>query len=241
MRQIFHAYPWVHPEEHPRIQAIYREHGRPLRVRHGEVIKHGGESNRLFFLTKGLCAYYVATETARPTVLSLIIPGRVMGDITCVSGERVNVVTRALKDSELLTVPPTTLLQAMSLDPRMAVLAARSLIAKEESHLEGMVANFTLEPAARLKALLKVLILSYRAAVTPGWNVVPLLLSNKHYGSIVNLTRVSVSRLFSRWIDEGLVRKHTRQIEVQDRLFDDLYDWAAPASAHRRPPWPTAG
>ena len=239
MRQIFHSYPWVHREEHPKIQAIYRELGRPHHVRRGEVIKHGGESNRLFFLSRGLCAYYVAGEVARPTILSLIIPGRVMGDITCISGDRVNVVTRAIKDSELLVVPPSALIEAMSRDPAMAVIAARSMISKQESHLEGMVANFTLEPSARLKALLKALILSYRDTLAPGWNLVPLLLSNELYGSIVNLTRVSVSRIFSRWIEEGLVRKQGRQIEVQSSLFDDLYDWAAPAS-QRRPSWPPA-
>ncbi|MEF9943371.1 MAG: hypothetical protein RR758_04225, partial [Burkholderiaceae bacterium] len=35
MRQIFHSDPWVHPEEHAKIQAIYRAHGHPARAHRG--------------------------------------------------------------------------------------------------------------------------------------------------------------------------------------------------------------
>ena len=95
----------------------------------------------------------------------------------------------------------------------------------EESYSEGMVANFTLDPQFRLRTLFKVLITSYGIPLRDDWTVIPLLLNNSQYGQVVNLSRVSVSRIFSQWEAAGLIRKDRRSISVRKELFSDLYDW----------------
>ncbi len=54
---------------------------------------------------------------------------------------------------------------------------------------------------------------------------IPLDLTNEQYGSVVNLTRVSVSRLFSDWSAKELIRKSGRNVFVRSELFKDIYDW----------------
>lgn len=103
---------------------------------------------------------------------------------------------------------------------------AKHVTIKQECSIEAMVANFTLEPADRLRTLLKVLLLSYdKPIVDDQWMKIPLDLTNEQYGSVVNLTRVSVSRLFSDWSAKELLRKSGRNVFVRSELFKDIYDW----------------
>lgn len=50
-------------------------------------------------------------------------------------------------------------------------------------------------------------------------------LTNEQYGAVVNLTRVSVSRIFSDWISKGLLYKSGRNVYVKAKLFENIYDW----------------
>ncbi len=225
MRQVFHTFPWIHPDESPEIKGIYARYGHSHLIRKGEIVKSAYDTNRLFYLKKGLCAYYINFNVGKPRVLSLIVPGRVMGDITCITGERVNVTTRAMRDSELLVIPPQVLLQEMRVDVSHALLVTRSIIGKQESHLEGMIANFTLQPDERLRVFIKVLLLTYRRQVDEGWNEIPLTLSQEEYGEITHVTRVTVSRIFSRWRKNGWMSQQGRHLQVHSDLFSQLYDW----------------
>ena len=148
-----------------------------------------------------------------------------MCDISAAVDERVNVETVAWRDCVVYAMPPRTLSEEMSKDPEFGKAVLADVTAKEESYIEGMVANFTLDPRSRLRTLFKVLITSYGIPIRDDWTVIPLLLNNSQYGQVVNLSRVSVSRIFSQWEAAGLIRKDRRSISVRKELFSDLYDW----------------
>ncbi len=226
MRQIFQPLPWIHPPELPALIDIYRRCGLRRSVSRGEVLKSGGESPKLFFLEKGLCAYQIAEEIKdRPSVLSLILPGRTMGDITCLTGDCVNVRSIAWQKSTVLEVDPCAVHEECLLHPALTFELARHIVRKEESHLEGMVANFTLAPSMRLKIFLRVLFEGYGLKLHADSNVVPLLLTSEKIGNVINLTRVSVSKIFSSWQREGLLERRGKTTLVKPELFDDIYDW----------------
>ena len=211
---------WVHPPEPAALVAIYRRCGTRRTVSRGQVLKSGGQEPRLFFQEKGLCAYEVAEELkGRPSVLSLITPRRTMGDITCLTGDVVNVRSVAWQKSTVLEVDPRAVHEECLLRPPLLLEWARHIMRKEESHLEGMVANFTLPPAMRLKIFLRVLFEGYGLELKDGENVVPLLLTADRIGSVVNLTRMSVSKLFSQWQREGLMIRHGQTSIVQSAAF----------------------
>ncbi len=236
MRQIFEALPWVHPEVPAPIIRLYEKRGIPVRVKKNEVLKAGGENPKCFLLVHGLCVYRVAGERRRsPSILSVIIPGRSMCDISASVNERVNVETVAWQESTVLAMPPGALEEEAARDPVFSRLLLQDVIAKQESHIEGMVANFTLAPEERLKTFFKVLLTAYGTPIRQGWMVMPLLLNNEQYGQIVNLTRVSVSRTLSRWVEAGLVRKNGRSIAVREELFSDCYDWLGTAGGTLQP------
>lgn len=226
MRQIFQSLPWIHAPEPEFLVKLYRELGVERHVKKGETLKSGGQSPRLFFLEKGLCAYLIAEQTqGRPSVLSLIIPGRTMGDLTCLTYDKVNVCSVAWQDSIVLEVDIESLYARIEARPGWMRKLASHLVRKQESHLEGMVANFTLAAPERLKVFLRVLFDAYGLELKEHANVVPLLLTNEQIGLVTNLTRVSVSRIFSQWQEAGLLTKNGKTLTVEKTLFEGIFDW----------------
>lgn len=225
MRHVFHAFPWIHPEESFDIQSIYTKYGSLKCIKKGEILKNSYEFNQLFFLEKGLCAYYINFYMNKPRVLSLIVPGRVMGDVTCITKDRVNVTVRALRDSEVLSISPQRLLSVIGSDQKHMLLLMQSIIRKQESHLEGMMANFLLPPEMRLKAFIKVMLLIFDADFVSEWRAVPLVLSHEEYDEIINVSRVSISRIFARWRKKGVMRNQGRILLIRSEFLSDVYDW----------------
>ncbi len=226
MRQIFHALPWIPPEEPKELQELYYKYGVPVSFKSRQLLKNRGEPNKLLFITKGLAAYYIADRyKSHPSVLNLLIPKRTACDLSALTQTTVNVTTRAIGTCEVLMMPPSIVRNAMLQDAKLATLVAQHVLFKQECSIEAMVANFTLEPPIRLKTLLKVILLSFEHKIADGWNTMPVFLNNEQYGAVVNLTRVSVSRLFSEWGAEGYIRKDGHRMEVHSDLFGDIYDW----------------
>lgn len=115
---------------------------------------------------------------------------------------------------------PHVLTDLMKNNSEFAAKEAAHVTRKQECSLEAMVANFTLEPAERLRRFLKVLLINYEVPISDTvWNRIPLDLTNEQYGAVVNLTRVSVSRIFSDWISKDLLYKSGRNVYVKAKLF----------------------
>ncbi len=226
MRQIFHSLPWIPAPEPEELSSLYRKFGVPVTFRNGELLKVKGANAKSFLITEGLAAYYIADQyKSHPSVLNLLIPGRSACDLSALLENRVNVTTRAIGTCKALMVPPYLILNAMQEDAALATLVAKHVLRKSECSIEAMVANFTLEPAQRLKTFLKVVFESYQKPIEEGWNEVPTRLTNEQYGAVVNLTRVSVSRYFSDWCAQGLMRKEGSQLWVKKEIFEGVYDW----------------
>lgn len=109
-------------------------------------------------------------------------------------------------------VPPAVLTAALMKDPALAQLEIRSVIAKEESILEGMTANFIRPPAERIVICAKALCRAENVSPSSGWHRLPLTISAERIGEIVNLNRVSVARQLSFWMKADLVRRDGRKL-----------------------------
>lgn len=249
MRQIFTSLPYVLPPDPPEIAALYHAHGTLRTVKKGEILKRGGEAAKLFYLVQGLAAYFVAAElTGRPTILALLPPRRAAGDLTAAIGNRCNVETKMLTDGEVLVLPAVLLSEALRRNGRLAEIVVQSVIAKEECHIEGMVANFTLSPEQRLKVFFQSALTQWRkeekeAGRNPDeepslWQQIPYRLSAEMLGQIVNLNRVSVAKILSAWFHAGTARREGPDLFVREELFDDVYDWLRRNDRAEHPAWP---
>lgn len=225
MRQVFHQKPWIYPKDPLALRQLYHSHGRLVHYKKGTIIKNRGESQKLFHLVKGMCMYYANYAEGSPRALSLILPERTMGDITCITKERVNVTSIVIRDADILVIPPDILLSSMEQNAQLATQICQHMVAKQESSLEAIIANATCEPAMRLKILLKSILLEYQQDIADGWHVLPLVMTHEEYAEIINVTRVTISRILTHWQSEQLIRRENKRIIVNSHLFDDIYDW----------------
>lgn len=226
MRQIFFALPYVCPREPARIADLIREHGTLRDVAAGEVLKRGGDANRLFLLEEGICAYFVAgATTGHSTIMSLLLPGTTLCDMTSSVGRRCNVETRAVQASRVWCTAPDFYERHVFTNPELAVEKYQHAVGKQEATLEGMIANFTLPPEQRVKILLKAVLLHEQAELGSDWTRIPYDLPAEVIGQTVNLTRQTVAQTIGDWRRAGLARRVGRHLEVLPTLFDDIYDW----------------
>lgn len=225
MLHAFNVLPWLPPQEFEDIKNLYYQHGTLMRIPKNTVLKASGDENRLFYLKKGLCTCSVNGYPDKVLTLALLLPGRAIGDLTCVSGETVNMTITARRDSEVLTLPAGTITGYMEKDPHIGILMARTVLAKRNSHLEGMLNNCFLPQDSRLRVFFKALIKSDQADFEDPWYKITIKLNNEEIAHVINATRVSVSRILGEWIDAGMYKKAGSVRYIHKNTFDSVHSW----------------
>lgn len=224
MRQFFTAFPYIPPADPEPLIALYRKHGTRRHVKRGEIIKYADETNRLYYVEDGVCAYHSESAT-RPIITFLLPPGRTLGDISALGRRHYNIEWCAVTDGIIYVVPPSVLQNVIFNNPHLALEKIKQLISKEEASLEGLTANVTLESDIRLKILLKALIRTMDPDPGNTWFKVPYRLSEETLGLVINLSRTNVSRILSRWTQAGLAKRENGDLRVHKNLFIGLTDW----------------
>ncbi|MBG6249422.1 helix-turn-helix domain-containing protein [Candidatus Symbiopectobacterium sp. PLON1] len=82
-----------------------------------------------------------------------------------------------------------------------------------------------MNPHNAFKFYLKVCYWKVELSLKTDWYTVPLTLTHEEYGQIINVTRVTISRILAHWQSEGLICRENKTIIVHHQLFDDVYDW----------------
>ena len=140
-----------------------------------------------------------------PHSLVWLAPGRALGDLDALNPHRVAVQVDFIRPSSVLIVPRARFLESLRASVEMMEIYADLAILKQESALEGMLANFTLDLEARLRVFLL-------SAIT-------------ELSRILSADRSWVSTKVNDWIKLGDARKDGRKLYLHGRLFDSVWDW----------------
>lgn len=108
--------------------------------------------------------------------------------------------------------------------PTLLRLYAKNAICKEEAHMEGVIANFTMDLPSRVRTLLRSIVSSYYEVKEDGWNPLPIKLSVSEISRIVAANRSSVSLVFFDWMQKEWARRDGRRIIISGRLLTQVYD-----------------
>ncbi len=226
MRQIFTSYPYIEPRVDTETAGIIRRAGRRLDVKAGEILKMPGALSHFYLVDEGVCGYFVAGQVFGHTrIMSLLLPGRTVADLSVSTGRPCNIETRALTDVVAWACPAEFFQREVYPNPQFVERLYRLAVQKHESTVEGMVANFTLPPEQRLKIFFRLLTYDTPQQPEPGWFMVPYRLTAETIGMVVNLTRSNVTRQLNAWREAGLARKEGVDWVLSDALFSDIYDW----------------
>lgn len=207
MRQILFGEQWFHPEAPAEVVEIFNRLGEKRTFKKGEELKHGAPDGEITLLLTGLCLYRFWDTQDKEHVLSLILPNRTMGDIdgltgTMANGKGINIYEKV----------------------------AQNITFKQESHIEALLACFTLDIDSRLRAFLHSLIKSYYKPNYAGWNPMPVRLTATLIAAIVSASRTSVSLTLSDWMEKGWMKRDGNIALFHGSIFTNLKDWWAPGA-----------
>lgn len=98
MRQVFLGSPWIHAPADPDIVRLFNTCGRWAKLPAGGCIFNGGDRGEIALVLSGLGAFSFQDRHGRNHIFTLILPGRLMGDVNGLSGSTVNVTDAALRE-----------------------------------------------------------------------------------------------------------------------------------------------
>ncbi len=228
MRQILYGQQWIHPEAPPEVVEIFRRRGEKRQIKKGTELKHGAPDGEVTLLLTGLCLYRFWDIEEKEHVLTVILPNRTMGDIDGLTATMANVSAYAVKNCTGLVLPYEVWHEEIRRDINIYEKVARNICFKQESHIEALLACFTLDVDRRLRAFLHALVSSYYKPNLDGWNPMPVHMTATLLGIIISASRTSVSLTLSEWSKKGLTKKDGRVLLLHGKIFRDLFDWWDP-------------
>jgi CRP/FNR family transcriptional regulator len=212
----------------------------PRRLRRGtHLVRAGMPSSALYVVRFGCLKSSIPSDDGGELVLDFPMRGDLLG-ADALAGQPCATDVLALEDSEVLVLPIADFETACARTPGLRQDLYRhfgTALRKEREHLQrlgGMraaqrLARFLLELSARF------------AAFGHSPRAFNLRMSRAEIGSYLGLTLESVSRLFSRFQDDGLIKVHLREIELLDMAAlramaagpepKPLDDWPLPQAA----------
>ena len=187
----------------------------------------------------GLGSFSFQDRHGHNHIFTLVLPGRLMGDVDGLSGNIVNVTDAALRETEVRLVTRDLFLQFLAENPAIQRKHAIGVIHDHESDMEGMIANFTLSAPDRIVTLFASLIHNLQTKPdSEGYYHLEYSLTTIEISQIVSVARPTVSSILNQWLGEGLLKKCDKHLCVSHSLFAALQDWthrgATPAAKIRK-------
>ena len=187
-----------------------------VRLRKGEVLVRSGDRfASLYAIRSGSCKSVVTTRGGQQQIAGYHIAGDILG-AEAIFVNAYDATVTALEDSEFCVIPfdrmETLARQNGDFQHRMALLLSREILRERRV----MMMLGTMRAEQRLAAFLLDLADRYRARGYSSCEFV-LRMTREEIGSHLGLKLETVSRLFSRFHQEGLILVQGREVKLLDR------------------------
>lgn len=187
-----------------------------VRLRKGDaLVRAGTPFNALYAVRSGTCKSVLVTPDGQEQIVDCHIAGDIVGTDGIATGVHDCAVT-ALEDTELCVLPFDHL-EALARSNRDFQRNLHSLLSREiRRERKTMLMLGTMRAEQRLAAFLLDLAERYAARGYSASEVV-LRMTREDIGRHLGMKLETVSRLFSRFDQEGLIRVHGREVKLIDR------------------------
>jgi CRP/FNR family transcriptional regulator len=185
------------------------------RVRQGEFLYRGGEPfHCVSFIRAGMFKTILIDVEGREQVTGFHMTGEVLG-LDGIETERCQSSAVALEDSEVWEIPFTRMEALCRQDPSMQRMFHRLMSREIQRDYLMMLLLGSMSAEERLATFL--LNLSQRLTAR-GYSPLRFVLrmSRREIGSYLGLTLETVSRVFSRFQREGIIRAELKTMELKD-------------------------
>lgn len=186
------------------------------------VVAPNDIADKLYYVARGRAKYMVLASTGVEKVLTLIEPGEVFGWGGVFGHLPFHLWVIAMEDCVVFTLGRSELEKIILHDPRKAIDIMADL-AKRVYWMVHEIENIVFcSPEQRLLQLLDTL--SRQHGRREGEDItIQLRLTHEEIGNIVGVTRVTVTRLLSKFRQEGVIAMKDRKIRILRRKFESHY------------------
>lgn len=188
-----------------------------IRLRKGDVLFHAGDRfTSLFAVRTGSCKTVAVTHDGSEQVCGHYLPGEVIG-YEGIGSEQYSTQAVALEDSEVCVLPFERIEGLAQRTPAFQRFLYRLLSEAIVRERVSTIMLGTMRAEQRLAAFLLDLSNRYRSRGFSSSEFV-LRMTREEIGSHLGLKLETVSRLFSRFAEEGLIDVHGRVIRILDAI-----------------------
>lgn len=203
-------------------------------ARGGFFFQQGESAVALYVLTGGQVRLTQITPEGHQTLLRFLRPGEMLGAIAVLGQETYPATAEAVTDCGALAWEAGTMTGLMERYPRLA-LNALALLAAQIRELQERYQALTSERVERRVARALVRLTRHAGQKVEGGVLIDLPLSRQDLAEMTGTTLYTVSRILSRWEQEGLIESGRERILIRrpHGLVAIAEDWS--------PPTPTDG
>jgi CRP/FNR family transcriptional regulator len=196
-------------------QAEVASFARPVRAGIGEfLVREGEPTSRMFVVHEGQVKVSRTSGSGHETVLSVLGPGDVGGEVTFLTGTRPEIDAVAVQPSRVCVFDHADLVALLGRYPQIAVGMLRALAAKLASTQRMLAAITSADVGARVAAYLLDAPATWE---TSGQAIVHLPLSKKDVAAYLGTTPETLSRRLAEFERAGLITlRRGRDICIRD-------------------------
>ena len=201
----------------PRLAALLRARGRPVRFPRGSTIcESGAQDSSMIMISEGRVEISQSLPDGRRAILTHLGPGDVLGELAALDGGARSadaVAVTAVAGRVLARPQVVALLRA---DPDAALGVIDMLCGRLRDTSAMYTAHMLADGQARLARLLLQLARKWGVESPDGGYRLAERFSQSELGDLVGLTRESVNRQFREWEQAGLVAREAQGLVLRD-------------------------
>lgn len=208
------------------LQAALRSARRRQVRREAFFFQQGDPASALYVLTAGRVRLTQVTPEGDQVILHLIHPGEMFGGIAVLGDATYPVSAQALEDCQALAWDGEGMVRLMERTPRLALNALR-LLAGRVQELQDRVRELATERVERRVARTLLRLARQAGRKVEGGVLIDLPLSRQDLAEMTGTTLFTVSRVLSRWEQQGLVEAGRERVLIRFphglvRIAEDL-------------------
>ncbi|MCD6640973.1 MAG: Crp/Fnr family transcriptional regulator [Nocardioides sp.] len=195
-------------------------YARPVHVERGATLVRAGEPQaRLFVVHDGRVKLSTTNAEGRETILKVLQPGEVAGEVWFLTGDRPEQDCVALEDSRMCVFEHDVLAKLLRKYPDIGEAMLRSLAERLSSAERMLVARTLADVGARVAAYLLDLPATWGA---DGIATVRLPLAKKDVATLLGTSPETLSRRLATFEGNGFIRVRGAEVDILDAGALDL-------------------
>ncbi|CCU79397.1 transcriptional regulator, Crp/Fnr family [Halanaerobium saccharolyticum subsp. saccharolyticum DSM 6643] len=185
-----------------------------------EVIFFENDSvKKLYFLINGKVKLSMLSAEGKEKVLTILQEGDIFGELSLFDEDPHPLTAEVMDDARLLIIPWNEMEKKIIEKPSLAIKIIEAL-SKKTRLLTSQVRELVFQDAAgRLASLLSRLAEDFGREIEGG-TVIDLVLTHQEIANLIGSSRVTVTKLINKFIDEGMITIKKRKIIIID--FESL-------------------